>query len=151
MPTSSAKKSTDRIASLVHIRAEQDESSPQSAVRDTITDLRHFCDSEKIDFTEVLNGSLEVWTQEKIEPTRIIKCFACGIGMPGITVHDFKHSESHDEIDWQFCPNHAIMWALRRLEPETIRKMREAAGCDTHTTHDDFYDGDGNSVQPVGA
>jgi hypothetical protein len=151
--SNAAKISADRIASLVHLRAEQDESCPSSAVRDTITDLRHFCDAEAIEFNDVLQGSGEVYLEEADKKKSGLfldfKCFACGAGMRGITVHDFKHNDSNENIDFQFCPNHAIMWALRSLNPETIKKMRAHAGCETHTTHEDFYDENGNALQPV--
>jgi hypothetical protein len=77
-------------------------------------------------------------------------CVLCGCGVKGITVHDFKLDKKRTEVDWQLCPNHALLWVLRRLTPEQVLKVRKLAGGDTFATHGDFYDHVGNSVQPVG-
>lgn len=77
------------------------------------------------------------------------KCVLCGCDIKGITVHDFKFDDERTEVDWQLCPNHAIFWMLRRLSPEQVQKIRELAGGDTFHTHGDFYDKEGNSIQPV--
>lgn len=77
-------------------------------------------------------------------------CVLCGCEVKGVTVHDFKMDEKRTEVDWQLCPNHALLWMLRRLAPSQVKMVREKAGGDTFHTHGDFYDKDGKSVQPVG-
>lgn len=77
------------------------------------------------------------------------KCVLCGCGVKGITVHDFKMDKDRTEVSWMLCPNHAIIWMLRRLTPEQVKEIRKLAEGDTFHTHGDFYDEEGRSVQPV--
>lgn len=78
------------------------------------------------------------------------KCVLCGSEVKGITVHDFKMSKGRTGIDWQLCPNHAIKWILRELSDLDVKLIRTLAGGDTYHTHDDFYDTNGISLQPIG-
>ena len=41
------------------------ETSTESAIRDLLTDLRHFCDQREIDFEDCLEGSLDVYLEEE--------------------------------------------------------------------------------------
>jgi hypothetical protein len=37
----------------------------ESAIRDLLTDLRHYCDEHEIDFEDRLEGSLDVYLEEQ--------------------------------------------------------------------------------------
>ena len=37
----------------------------ESAIRDLLTDLRHYCDQHEIDFNDRLEGSLDVYLEEQ--------------------------------------------------------------------------------------
>ena len=41
------------------------ETSTESAIRDLLTDLRHYCDQHEIDFDDSLEGSLDVYLEEQ--------------------------------------------------------------------------------------
>ena len=41
------------------------ETSTESALRDLLTDLRHYCDQHEIDFEDCLEGSLDVYLEEQ--------------------------------------------------------------------------------------
>jgi hypothetical protein len=41
------------------------ETSTESAIRDLLTDLRHYCDQHEIDFDYSLEGSLDVYLEEQ--------------------------------------------------------------------------------------
>jgi hypothetical protein len=41
------------------------EASTESAIRDLLTDLRHYCDQKQIDFDDSLEGSLDVYLEEQ--------------------------------------------------------------------------------------
>jgi hypothetical protein len=41
------------------------ETSTESAIRDLLTDLRHYCDQHEIDFENGLEGSLDVYLDGK--------------------------------------------------------------------------------------
>ena len=41
------------------------ETSTEFAIRDLLTDLRHFCDQHEIDFDDRLEGSLDVYLEEQ--------------------------------------------------------------------------------------
>lgn len=41
------------------------ETSTESAIRDLLTDLRHYCDQHEIDFEGCLEGSLDVYLEEQ--------------------------------------------------------------------------------------
>ena len=41
------------------------ETSTECAIRDLLTDLRHFCDQQEIDFDDSLEGSLDVYLEEQ--------------------------------------------------------------------------------------
>lgn len=45
---------------------ESDESEEASAVRDLLTDIRHYCVAREIDFYGALDGSYEVYLEEKM-------------------------------------------------------------------------------------
>jgi hypothetical protein len=79
--------------------------------------------------------------------TILERCHLCSSVMKGITVHDFMMGKGRSEIDWQLCPNHALVWVMRQLEPSDVLKIRSLAGGDTFHTH--FYDEAGNSLQPI--
>lgn len=80
----------------------------------------------------------------------VVPCVGCGNHeVAGITAHDFRFDADRTEIDWAFCPNCMLAFALRRLAPRVVRRMRQVAGCGTFYTHDDFYDEEGVSIQPV--
>jgi hypothetical protein len=49
----------------VHKYEDIGETSTECAVRDLLTDLRHYCDLHDIDFDERSEGSLEVYLEEK--------------------------------------------------------------------------------------
>lgn len=76
-------------------------------------------------------------------------CVLCGSPILGATIHDFKFDEKRTNIDWPVCPNHLATWVVRRLTPVEVKMLRQIAGCETFATHEDFYDEDGNSVQPM--
>ena len=77
------------------------------------------------------------------------ECVLCGCDVKGVTIHDFKFDKARTDVDWQLCPNHGLTWALRRLTPEQVKRVRELAGGETFHTHGDFYDEAGRSLQPV--
>ena len=41
------------------------ETSTESAIRDLLTDLRHYCDHHEIAFEDCLEGSLDVYVEEQ--------------------------------------------------------------------------------------
>ena len=41
------------------------ETSTESAIRDLLTDLRHFCDQHEMDFDDTLEGSSAVYLEEQ--------------------------------------------------------------------------------------
>ena len=41
------------------------ETSTESAIRDLLTDLRHYCDHHEIAFEDCLDGSLDVYMEEQ--------------------------------------------------------------------------------------
>jgi len=41
------------------------ETSTESAIRNLLTDLRHYCDQQQIDFDDSLEGSLDVYLEEQ--------------------------------------------------------------------------------------
>jgi len=41
------------------------ETSTEAAIRDLLTDLRHYCDEHEIDFDDRLEGSLDVYLEEQ--------------------------------------------------------------------------------------
>ena len=41
------------------------ETSTESAIRDLLTDLRHYCDQREIDFEDCLEGSLDAYVEEQ--------------------------------------------------------------------------------------
>jgi hypothetical protein len=41
------------------------ETSTESAIRDLLTDLRHYCDHHEIAFEDCLDGSLDVYVEEQ--------------------------------------------------------------------------------------
>jgi hypothetical protein len=53
------------LKTIIKEQQEKDGSDRQSAVRDLLTDVRHLCDNEKIDFYEALRGSYDVYLEEK--------------------------------------------------------------------------------------
>jgi len=72
------------------------------------------------------------------------RCIQCSRSAPGITVHDFKFDATHPvriphaQVDWQFCPNCALMYAEHKLDQRTIEKIRQIAG-ETFLTHEACY------------
>ena len=81
-------------------------------------------------------------------------CVECGERVEGCTVHDFKFDEQRTRIEWHFCPNCSVGLAVRllrhALRPDEVKLLWERAGMETFMTHDDFYDEEGNALQPFG-
>ena len=48
-------------------RYEADGVSKQAAVRDLLTDLRHYCQAKRLDFYQALDGSYDVYSEERYE------------------------------------------------------------------------------------
>ncbi len=76
------------------------------------------------------------------------KCVLCGEEVVDATIHDFMLDYTRRELDWDLCPNDLIRWVGRRLTPVEVKKLRKLAGGDTFHTNSDFYDEDGNTLQP---
>ena len=76
----------------------------------------------------------------------IEKCALCSSVMKCITVHDFMMDKDKGKIDWQLCPNHALIWMMRCLEPADVLKIRSLAGGVTFHTHEDFYGKEGDDI-----
>ena len=53
------------LESAIEKYATDCETTTESAVRDLLTDLRHYCDQHEIDFDDRLEGSLEVYLEEQ--------------------------------------------------------------------------------------
>ena len=53
------------------------ETSTESAIRDLLTDLRHFCDQHEIDFEDCLEGSLDVYLEEQESAGNERSAFGC--------------------------------------------------------------------------
>lgn len=82
-------------------------------------------------------------------------CCMCGTSYhAGITVHDFKFDEPRTPHDWHFCPNCSVTTGVRMisnaLTPEEFKKLRAQVDVVTFQLHEDFYDDEGNALQPVG-
>lgn len=96
--------------------------------------------------TWALSGGLAISLNEGVSEGK--PCVLCG-SPSCATLHDFKFDKKHTDIDWPVCRKHLDSWIKRHLLPEEVLKIRKLAGCDTFDTHDDFYDQEGNSIQPV--
>lgn len=77
------------------------------------------------------------------------KCLLCENNVAA-TIHDFRFDEEHTQLDYDVCANHLTMLALLCLEPASVLKLRKLAKGDVFWSHDDFYDEDGNALQPKG-
>lgn len=53
-----------RISNILSIYKEKDGTSDQSAVRDLLTDIMHHCSDTNLEFTNILKGASEVYTEE---------------------------------------------------------------------------------------
>ncbi len=76
------------------------------------------------------------------------KCVLCGAEVVDATIHDVLMEDTSRELDWDLCPNDLIRWVGRRLTPVEVKRLRKLAGGETFHTHSDFYDEDGNTLQP---
>ena len=47
------------------------------AIRDLLTDLRHYCDQHEIDFDDSLEGSLDVYLEEQESASDEVSDFDC--------------------------------------------------------------------------
>lgn len=54
-----------RVGDLVAAGIKAEGTSESSAIRDMMTDLRHYCENSKIDFNERLKASYQVYLEEK--------------------------------------------------------------------------------------
>ena len=63
------KKHSSNVArdlqAFIRCRAKRDGCGTADAVRDLLTDLRHFCDARRIDFYQKLDGSYDVYLEER--------------------------------------------------------------------------------------
>jgi hypothetical protein len=55
------------IKTILKEQQEDEGCDKQAALRDILTDIRHLCDEFALDFYEALNGSYEVYLEEKID------------------------------------------------------------------------------------
>ena len=53
------------LESAIEKYAAADEATTESAVRDLLADVRHYCDLHEIDFEERLEGSLDLYLEEQ--------------------------------------------------------------------------------------
>lgn len=77
-------------------------------------------------------------------------CSANGIANSAVaTVHDFKFNEARTDVQWHVCEIHARTFERLNLHPNDVKALTKIAGVrETFMTHSDFYDEDGNAVQP---
>lgn len=54
-----------RVGRTIGRRARNDDTTYVGAVRDLLTDIRHYCDAKGLDFHERLKVSREVYLEEK--------------------------------------------------------------------------------------
>ena len=78
------------------------------------------------------------------------KCVFCGSQMIAAKIHDFKHDGPSTRFEYDVCFNHIAPLVKKNLQPADVMKLRKAAGGDVFETHDDFYDEEGNALQPKG-
>ena len=55
----------DRLESIMARWAVTENCGPQDMLRDVLTDLRHIAEDEGLDFDQAVEGSLEVYEEEK--------------------------------------------------------------------------------------
>ena len=79
-----------------------------------------------------------------------ICCVLCDAQVRGATFYDFKFNKERTQLSWDMCPNHTIRCAMRMLSNSDVLLLRNLAGGETFITHDDFYDENGESLQPIG-
>ena len=58
------------LGSVLQRYANKNGTTTDSAVRDILTDLRHICDDQGLDFAERDQGAYEVYCEEKAEDRR---------------------------------------------------------------------------------
>jgi hypothetical protein len=77
-------------------------------------------------------------------------CVICGSTVCGAIIPDFKFDNEKTEINWVFCRNCSITWAVKlilcNLNNNQYKKLFSIHGM-TFLLHDDFYDEDGNALQ----
>ena len=78
------------------------------------------------------------------------KCVICNHDSIGATFHDFKFDKDGTPIHWALCRNCTVLMANLSLESWMVKKLWGIAGGETFLTHYDFYDEDGNALQPSG-
>jgi hypothetical protein len=57
-----------KLRTLLATYKKQEGTTDQGALRDSLTDLRHLADEQGLDFFKALDGSYEVYLQEKHDP-----------------------------------------------------------------------------------
>jgi hypothetical protein len=79
-----------------------------------------------------------------------LPCFFCGKPAIGLCV-DFKMDQKADprDVEYAACAEHLEALAMRDLHPGEVSKLRDFYGEDTFMVHDDFYDEEGNAVEPA--
>ncbi len=55
---------TEKITPVVNKYKKSDGTDDQSAVRDILTDLLHFCEKNNLDFNKLVEHAMEVFDQE---------------------------------------------------------------------------------------
>jgi len=60
-------RSMARMKKIVESYEKEQGTDTSSAVRDLLTDLRHYCDAKGIDMYVLLDGSYQVYLEEKEE------------------------------------------------------------------------------------
>lgn len=86
------------------------------------------------------------------EDLGVLECTLCEHDAAGVA-HDFFFDDDRTPIDYPLCADCMTAVVLHRLTPEQYRKLRDALGETSadisFNLHSDFYDADGNAVQPV--
>lgn len=76
-------------------------------------------------------------------------CVFCG-SPTSATIHDFKFDEERTRVDYEVCANHLVLLALCHLPKADVQKLRGLVDGEVFYTHGDFYDEDGEALQPKG-
>ena len=59
------RESVARIGCVLKEMTDADDSDTDSALRDLLTEIRHYCEAKNIDLNERLDASYEVYLEEK--------------------------------------------------------------------------------------
>lgn len=85
--------------------------------------------------------------EQEIGPVAGKKCLVCA-GDAVAQMHDFLAVGERRTVEYHLCREHFVGIELRNLKPKAVQQLRKHFNGDTFLTHDDFYDGKGNAVQP---